>query len=74
VRIGLEPDVAHFVTSGVAQIHLDLTAVDGPVGVFGAEHRLLDGDGPDIPLTAEQGAQAANRGKKVAAVLLHHRQ
>ena len=70
----LEPDAADLVAARVAAIDLDFAALHGAVGVFGAEHRLLDADRPDVAAAPEQRAQAADRGEKVAAVLLHHRQ
>ena len=44
------------------------------VAVFGADAGRFDADWPDPARAAEQPAQAFDRGEKVAAVLLHHRQ
>ena len=55
-------------------VDFHLAARDRAVGVLGAERRRLDADRPDPPGAAEQRAQAVDRGEKVAAVALHHRQ
>src|SRR5580765_184658 len=46
----------------------------GAVGVLGTEDRLLHADRPHVAAATEERPEATDRGKKVAAVLLHHRQ
>ena len=53
-------------------IDCDFTLRLRAIVVLGTDTRVLDADGPDVPIAGQEVTQRVDRRQEVAAVLLHH--
>src|SRR4029453_15518907 len=71
-HFGLEPQTNDGASDRLPCIDRHLAMRGSTVSVLGADACLFNTDRPHASSAAEQGTQAVDGGKKVAAVLLHH--
>ena len=73
IDLWLQPDATNTSPLRLFGVHLNFPLGSRAIFILGADSCLFNTDWPHIANTIEQSAESINGGKKVAALLFHHR-